>query len=94
MLWLSSEPRTWPQQPGVIVLEGKAGDARDAVVARWLRQRGSDSGPTWRLQRRFAAGGAWAGLNRLVEDLVPMLRERAPELLSHHGRELSLVALP
>lgn len=91
MLWLSSEPRPWPQRTGVIVLEGEAGSARDDVVARWLRQRESCSGPTWHLHCRCQEGGVWAGLNRLVADLVPVLRERAPELLVRHGRELTLV---
>jgi tetratricopeptide (TPR) repeat protein len=91
MLWLSSEPQSWAQRAGVIVLEGEAGGARDGVVARWLHQRESRSGPTWWLQCRSQEGGAWAGLNRLVEDLVPRLRDRAPELLSRHGRELSMV---
>lgn len=33
----------------------------------------------------------WAGLNTLVEDLVPALRERAPDLLARHAQELCLV---
>ncbi|HEV7808672.1 MAG TPA: tetratricopeptide repeat protein [Solirubrobacteraceae bacterium] len=91
MQWQSREPQSWPREAGLAVLEGESGEARDAVVARWLAERRDSGGPTWLLQCRPQEGGTWAGLNTLVEDLVPALRERAPELLSRHARELCLV---
>jgi tetratricopeptide (TPR) repeat protein len=91
MQWQHREPRSWPQSAGAVVLEGEPGEARDAIVARWLAKRREGGGPTWRLQCRPQEGGMWAGLNTLVEDLVPALRERAPDLLARHGQELCLV---
>lgn len=90
MQWLGREPQSWPEAAGVVVLEGEPGEARDGVVGRWLAER-RDSGPTWRLQCRPQEGGAWAGVNTLVGDLVPALRERAPHLLARHAHELCLV---
>jgi tetratricopeptide (TPR) repeat protein len=92
MHWQSREPQAWPQRPGIVVLEGEPGEARDAVIARWLSQQRDSGGPTWRLEcRPHEEGGMWAGLNTLIEDLIPALRERAPELLSRHAHELCLV---
>jgi tetratricopeptide (TPR) repeat protein len=92
MHWQHREPQAWPQRPGVVVLESERGEARDAVVERWLSARGDHGGPTWRLHCRPQEGGMWAGLGELVEDLLPALRERAPDLLSRHAHELCLVA--
>jgi tetratricopeptide (TPR) repeat protein len=72
-------------------LEGEPGEARDDVVDRWLAER-RDGGPTWRLAcRPQDGGGLWAGVNALIEDIVGVLRDRAPDLLSRHAHELSLV---
>lgn len=92
MHWQSREPQAWPQRPGIVVLESEPGEARDAVIARWLSQQRDRGGPTWRLGcRPHEGGGMWAGLHTLIEDLIPALRERAPELLSRHAHELRLV---
>jgi tetratricopeptide (TPR) repeat protein len=91
MHWQRHEPQPWPQAAGVAVLEAEPGEARDGVVARWLSERREHGGPTWRLQCRPQEGGIWAGLNGLVEDLVPAMRERAPDLLARHAHELCLV---
>jgi tetratricopeptide (TPR) repeat protein len=90
MQWRRHEPKDWPETTGVIVLECPPGEARDGVVARWLGRRDA-GGPTWRLRCRSQEGGAWAGLDSLVEDLAGTLRERAPDLLARHGQELCLV---
>lgn len=91
MHWQTREPATWPREAGVVVLEGEPGEARDDVVQRWLAER-RDSGPTWRLAcRPQDGGGLWAGLSMLVGDVACSLHDRAPELLSRHAHELSLV---
>jgi tetratricopeptide (TPR) repeat protein len=91
MTWQRAEPQSWPKAPGVVVLEGQPGEARDAVVGRWLAERHDAGGPTWRLQCRPLDGGAWAGLATLIQDLLPSLRQCAQDLLRRHGRELCLV---
>jgi tetratricopeptide (TPR) repeat protein len=91
MHWQTHEPAAWPREAGVVVLEGEPGAARDEVVERWLAER-RDSGPTWRLAcRPQDGGGLWAGLNTLIEDVAGAMHDRAPELLSRHAHELSLV---
>jgi tetratricopeptide (TPR) repeat protein len=92
MHWQHREPHVWPVRPGITVLESEPGEARDDVVARWLSQRRDGGGAVWHLRCRPQDGGTWAGLNTLVEDLVPALRERAPDLLARHSHELCLVA--
>ncbi|MGH2941231.1 MAG: tetratricopeptide repeat protein [Solirubrobacteraceae bacterium] len=91
MHWQSSEPQSWPQRPGVVVLECEPGEARDGVVARWLDERRASGGPAWHLRCRPQEGGTWAGLKTLIEDLALELRERSPALLSRHAHELCLV---
>jgi tetratricopeptide (TPR) repeat protein len=91
MDWQDREPQAWPTRPGVAILEGEPGEARDAVVARWLSNRRHVGGPAWRLQCHPQEGGMWAGLDTLIEDLIPALRERAPDLLSRHAHEICLV---
>jgi tetratricopeptide (TPR) repeat protein len=91
MQWYSDEPQPWPETPGVVVLESEPGEARDAVVERWLSRNGAGVGPTWRLECGHRARGPWAGLEALVEDIVATLRDRAPDLLARHGHELCLV---
>jgi tetratricopeptide (TPR) repeat protein len=91
MHWQSREPKPWPQEAGVVVLESGPGEARDGVVASWLADRNDSGGPTWRLQCSSREGGTWAGLDTLVQKLVPDLHEQAPELLSRHAHELCLI---
>jgi tetratricopeptide (TPR) repeat protein len=91
MHWQTREPTPWPHEAGVVVVEGEPGEARDAVVERWLAC-GEASGPTWRLHCRPQDGaGLWAGMSTLIEDVAGTLRERAPDLLARHAHELSLV---
>jgi tetratricopeptide (TPR) repeat protein len=91
MHWQTREPAPWPCEAGVVVVEGEPGDARDAVVERWLR-RGDATGPAWHLQcRPQDGGGLWAGMSTLIEEVAGTLRDRAPHLLARHAHELSLV---
>jgi len=94
MHWHSVEPASWPERAGVVILEGEPGEARDAVVARWVArrgERGQPCGPTWHLACDQPERGPWAGLDTLIEDLVPTLRKLAPDLLASHAHELCLV---
>jgi tetratricopeptide (TPR) repeat protein len=91
MHWHSREPQSWPQRAGVTVLEAAPGEARDAVIERWIAADGERRGPTWRLACGSRERGPWAGLDALVEDLVGMLRDSAPALLAAHGQELCLI---
>jgi tetratricopeptide (TPR) repeat protein len=96
MTWLCSEPKSWPQAPGVSVLEANPGVARDRVVGCWLTEQvladeGDRAGQVLRLRCRPEDRGPWAGLREFAQALVPSLRLRAPELLSRHACELCLV---
>jgi tetratricopeptide (TPR) repeat protein len=86
-----SESQHWPESAGVVVLESQPGDLSDAAVARWLVERRANGGRGWQLQCSPQHGGVWAGLSDLIASIVPAVRDRSPELLSRHGRELCMV---
>jgi len=96
MTWLCSEPPSWPQAPGLTVLEASPGKARDRIVSRWLTERVLSNHPErvgqiLRLRCRPEDRGPWAGLRELVQALLPSLGRLAPELLSRHACEICLV---
>ena len=61
MDWQSRKPDVWPEPPGVMVLEAEPGEARDAVVAQWLADRGQAGATARLLQCTPERGGIWAG---------------------------------
>src|SRR5215213_10712190 len=91
MHWQRSEPPCWPASAGVSVLEAADGEARDAVVARWLAQQRASGASAWRVRCAPSVEGPWSGLDALIEQIVPRVREQAPELLARHAHELCLV---
>lgn len=92
MNWQHTRPRFSPDLVGrVVVLEAEPGPARDAVVRQWLADGRHHAATTWLLNCAYREGGIWAGLADLFQDLVPEIRERAPDLLSKHSAELYLI---
>jgi tetratricopeptide (TPR) repeat protein len=96
MTWQCKQPQPWPLGPGVSVLEGNRGAARDEIVAGWLSAQvltpdRNGAGQMLRLRCRPEDGGPWAGLRELFGPLIPVLRRQAPELLARHAQELCQV---
>ncbi|MGH8933095.1 MAG: tetratricopeptide repeat protein [Egibacteraceae bacterium] len=75
----------------MILLEAAPGPARGVVVQQWLAEAEQSGATTWLLNCAYEEGGVWAGLADLIQDLVPQIRERAPQLLIKHSYELCLV---
>lgn len=77
----------------IILVEATPGSARRNLLQQWLQDvREREEAFNWFLSCAFDEGGAWAGLQDLVQDLVPYLKQHAPELLSKHSYELCLTA--
>ncbi|MGH8907011.1 MAG: tetratricopeptide repeat protein [Egibacteraceae bacterium] len=92
MQWEHTSLRFSPELVGhAIVLEAEPGQARDAVVQQWLAKSRENGAVTWLLRCAYDWGGMWAGLADLLQDLVPQIRQRAPQLLAKHSYELCLV---
>lgn len=77
----------------VLILEAASGVARQNMLQQWLQSvQPREQVATWLLPCNFQTGGAWAGLQDFLQDLVSALRETAPELISKHSYELCLAA--
>ncbi len=74
-----------------VVLVGEAGPTRQAVLENWLDVARNLGARTWYLPCAFDEGGVWSGLASLLNELLPRIQERAPELLERHSYELCLV---
>lgn len=72
----------------VIVVEGRRGEARRAVLERWVAAAGV---PALRLPCNLSGGGLWAGVESLFETLLPTLQQVAPDALKRHAIELGAV---
>ena len=94
MNWQQEMPAVSSGVPGrVVLLEAEAGSARRAVLDQWLRDVRQGGAKAWLMSCDFEEDGVWAGIKNLLEDLLPLLREKAPQLVLKHGYELT-VALP
>lgn len=77
----------------MIFFEAVPGMARRTVLQQWLQRVGQQQETIyWFLSCDFNEGGVWAGVQDLVQDLVPLLEQRAPTLLEKHSYELCLMA--
>ena len=87
-------PAYCPEMAGhVLVLEATPGSARWSKLQEWLQEseRYSDT-QTWHLSCDFNDGGAWAGLQDFLQDLVPDIQRQAPHLITKHSYELCIAA--
>jgi tetratricopeptide (TPR) repeat protein len=75
----------------VIVLEAEPGHARREVVARWIGEADRAGAATWLLECDVVARGIWSGLNEWLEDLLPRVRQEAPDLVGKHASELTSI---
>lgn len=79
----------------VLVLAAPSNSVRREKLQQWLEMIDpQENVATWLLSCNVRSGGAWAGLQDFLQDLVPSLQERAPALLSEHSYELCLAAPP
>ncbi|HJT57300.1 MAG TPA: tetratricopeptide repeat protein [Ktedonobacteraceae bacterium] len=77
----------------VLVLEAHPGKARRSILQDWLQESECSSDvQTWLLSCDFNEGGAWAGLQDLLQDLVPSIQDHAPDLIAKHSYELCMAA--
>lgn len=76
---------------GVIVLEAPSGQSRQRVLKAWAEKTEAQGAATWLLPCDVSQGGLWAGVNFLMEQLLPQVERHAPELLDVHALELSAV---
>ena len=90
----STLPRLAPGLAGKIILvEAVSGISRRTLLQQWLREaEQSLDATTWLLACDFSTGGAWAGLQDLLEAIVPQVEQQAPDLLARHSYELCLAA--
>jgi tetratricopeptide (TPR) repeat protein len=92
MQWQRREPSYSAHSRGAVtVFEAAPGPARDAVVQQWLSQGHSRGAYIWRLRCAPEAGGIWAGVADLLDQLIPRIQKAAPDLISAHSYELCLI---
>jgi tetratricopeptide (TPR) repeat protein len=78
----------------VIAIGASSGSQRRAFLRERMDEAQAAAGArTWILPCHFDEGGPWAGIKNLFEDLVPEIRDEAPDLLVSHDYEL-LNAVP
>lgn len=76
---------------GLIILEAPAGQSRRRVLQAWAEKAEAQGAAAWLLPCDVSEAGLWAGVNSLVEKLLPAVERHAPELLDAHTLELSAV---
>ncbi|MBN9682610.1 MULTISPECIES: tetratricopeptide repeat protein [unclassified Corallococcus] len=79
------------QTPSLVVVEAAPGDGRQELLARWLREGGSQAARTWHVTADFNEQGPWAGLRGVLADLLGDIEQNAPELLERHSYELCTI---
>jgi tetratricopeptide (TPR) repeat protein len=72
----------------VIIVEAEPGQSRHEYLKQWLNQAQQYGATTWLLSCDRREGGPWAGLSNLFSQLVPILQELAPNLITQHDYEL------
>jgi len=73
------------------VLEARSGQSRRRLLHAWTQKANEVGTAGWLLPCDIAEAGLWAGVNSLVEAMMPLLERHAPELLEEHALELSAV---
>jgi len=78
--------------PGsIVVVEAQAGRARRDHLTGVLERARAAGASTWLLECHRDQGGPWAGLRDLLTEILPAVREKAPDLVRKHDYELALV---
>lgn len=73
----------------VIVLEAETNVPRKAHFCAQLERL--EDARTWYLNNDLDQEGSWAGVNRFFESLMDELKEEAPELITKHDYELTML---
>jgi tetratricopeptide (TPR) repeat protein len=76
---------------GILVLEAPSGQSRRRVLQAWADKAQAQGAAAWLLPCDVSQAGLWAGVNSLLEKLLPAIERRAPGLLEAHALELSSV---
>jgi tetratricopeptide (TPR) repeat protein len=89
MNWQDSIPTYSTTYRGqVIWLEAPSSQSRQARIQQWLDAATEQYGTkTWFLDSDRNMG-IWAGIDRLLIDLIPQIQARAPHLITQHDYEL------
>jgi tetratricopeptide (TPR) repeat protein len=74
-----------------VFLEAESGPHRTAVLEGWLAQARQHCSSVLHLSGDMDEYGVWAGLQGLLESVLPRIRELAPQLIERHSYELCLV---
>jgi tetratricopeptide (TPR) repeat protein len=74
---------------GILVLEAPSGQSRRRLLEAWVNEAKTQGAAAWLLPCDTSQGGLWAGVNTLVEQLLPSVEQHAPQLLQAHALELS-----
>ena len=93
MQWQENLPALPLESPGqTVIVEARPGRFRRQQLRDWLEAKTGEH-PSWgRLLAMDAGhGGVWAGVDEWLEQLLPEIGERAPELLQKHSFELASI---
>lgn len=74
---------------GILVLEGRSGQSRQRLLQAWAEKVRAQGAAAWVLPCDVSQAGLWAGVNTLLEQLLPLVEQHAPDLLETHALELS-----
>jgi len=74
-----------------VVVEGPRGNARHALLKEAVEGARSAGASAWLLPCAVSEAGLWAGASNLLEELIPLARQYAPDLLETHHVALSPV---
>lgn len=86
-------PAAQPFPSTVMVVEAPCGQNRRRLLQEWTDAAAAGGACAWLLPCDEGESGLWAGAATLIEALVPLARQHAPELLDEHANVLS-AALP
>ena len=93
LLHNSLPPFTMDMTGKVLFLEAASGVARHNMLVQWFQQAQERTEAVgWVVSCAFDEGGVWAGLQEILQSIVPSFQQRAPELLAKHSYELYLAA--
>lgn len=76
---------------GIFVLEAASGQSRRSLLEAWAQEAEAQGAAAWILPCDVSQAGLWAGANSLLEQLLPIIEQHAPQLLDAHALELSAV---
>jgi tetratricopeptide (TPR) repeat protein len=89
-----SIPAAGELRGAAVFLEAEAGPQRTAVLDAWLTQARQNGSSVLHLSGDVDEHGVWAGVQGLLESVLPRIRQVAPQLIERHSYELCLVLPP